>query len=113
MGFALNDTEYDESYPETLEILVKRGYIRQSVLQCPAAAPDSEPDYFYVPPDGKTVARGSIIACDHRDNHGGAFRNVLMHPSTVKGMTEQEFQDLLAQPQNEAFAEKLREFEGR
>jgi len=118
--------ENDGVFPENLEYLVRKkeskgkqeskpkaNYpkwsIPQVALQCPAAVVNNTStgkDYFYLPPN-KDAPAETIIACDYRQNHLGKGRNVLFKDGKVRWYSEEDFQQILSNPCNAAFAKAL------
>ena len=123
--------ENDGVFPENLECLVRKqqskskdnvgkqeskpkaNYPKWSIpriaLQCPAAIANNTStgkDYFYLPPN-KDAPAETIIACDYRQNHLGEGRNVLFKDGKVRWYSEEDFQQILSNPCNAAFAKAL------
>lgn len=118
--------QYDGVFPENLEYLVreeeskrkqksksKANYPQWSIppvaLKCPAAVANNTStgkDYFYLPPK-KDASAETIIACDYRHNHLGEGRNVLFKDGKVRWYSEEDFQQILSNPCNAAFAKAL------
>jgi hypothetical protein len=113
-GIAQALSEYasdsDGAFPAGLEALLTGDVVLEQSLRCPSSSGERELDYFYHAP--RRDAPGSaLIVCDLRDNHDGG-RNAASLDGTVQWLTEQEFQQLLAQPENAEFARALEEAEG-
>ena len=117
-GIIIYMADNEDAVP-TIQDLIDARYISERMFKCPSSG-DSERkfDYFYLPsemyydetpPDAPPPA---IVACDYQENHNGEYRSVLYADCHVEGMSEEQFQQTLAQPQNAAFAEALRAAEG-
>ena len=83
------------------------------LARCPSAESDRGRQYIYrVKPGTRTRHIESpedlILACDHAGSHKGG-RNVLFVDGRVIFMTEQEFQDALANLENAELARHLRQ----
>jgi len=109
-AMAMYGAENDDAYPASLEALVTARRLEQKELCCPSTN-DGGVDYFYLPPAPGTLY-GTLVACDYSGNHEG-LRNLLRHDGSVGELTEEEFQQTLAEPRNIAFAEALRQAESK
>ena len=101
----------DDLAPADLQSVVDGGFLPGQLLECPSEGTRGNVDYFYfrLPAD---APGNSLMVCDLKGNHGGEGRNVLLLDATVKWLSEAEFRDELAQPQNADFAKALAEVEG-
>jgi hypothetical protein len=85
--------------------------------------PRTHKPYFYNPmpmPAGSVTLTGTrlksppvIVACDVAGNHADGLRWVITSDGACRNWEKQEFQDLLAQPQNVRVAKELAEFEAK
>ncbi|MFP4106750.1 MAG: hypothetical protein ACLFVU_11755 [Phycisphaerae bacterium] len=103
---------------DSLETLQTRLELEEERLRCPRAE-GPQAVYFYHPNlinMGEDVAPGDerrLIASDRTPaNHGGAGRTVVLGNGDVRWYDEQQFQQLLQEPQNQDFAEALRQDTG-
>jgi len=107
------ERKYASRQAPTLQALSDEGLIRKAHLVCPAAE-ERAIGYFYLP--GESVPNdkptNTLRACDLRDNHGPGSRGVLLANGDVMRPDEEAFEELLALPENAAFAAALREAEG-
>ena len=84
-------------------------------IACVNAQAAADRGYFYATPAGLTRAgvakpTAAMIACDYAGNHP-TQRSVLFADGHVQALDAPEFDRLLAEPQNAAFAAALREAE--
>ena len=95
-------------YPQTIEHLSEGGPKRyyQSLFTCPIEGNDETIDFFYLPP-AENDPENTILLCDYLANHNGRDRNILYVSGEAELVKEDEFQKLLTQPQNAAFATAL------
>jgi len=111
-GLSLYQTNFGQS-PVNLTTLAEKKFVEAESLRCPAA-PDRQIGYFYLPaPTSRDLQTKQILACDFRENHGGAGRTVLLVNGQCDWYTEDRFAALLGEAENAAFAKALREAEGR
>jgi prepilin-type processing-associated H-X9-DG protein len=115
-GVAMYRMENRDLYPPSLTTLVDRNLIVSKMLQCPAAKGKGRScDYFYFPlPPGADSRNPSamLVACDLQGNHSGG-RNCLFADMRVAFTPEAEFQTLLGQAENGAFAKALKAIESK
>jgi competence protein ComGC len=109
MGVEMYRTDHDGASPPDLNALVEAGWVSPDSLHCPSGR-TKRGAYFYLPP-GDDAAPTTLVACDRKGSHADG-RNAASLDGTVQWLTEQEFQQLLAQPENAAFAQALQQAEG-
>ena len=107
--------------PANLQALVDEKFLSPRLLECASNRTRGNVDYFYFRLPDKAPGN-SLMACDLKGNHTLAWtsmalknrkgRNVLLLDGTVKWLSETEFRDELAEPQNADFAKALAEVEG-
>ena len=114
IGKALALYDYDQhQYPPDFGPLVDKRLMPPNMLLCPGLRwetrnDQSAPikvDYFYLMPT-QTTPEEALVVCDFRGSHPDG-RNVLMMDGSVRLVDEIEFQELLARPENAAFAAAL------
>jgi len=110
VGLTVYASANRDLWPPDLTYLVKDGR-PPGIFVCPSTinTPGSGHfDYFYLPADSNADP-GALVLCDFRTNHGDGHRSILfadLHAGEVD--TNAEFQALLADPNNAAFAKALR-----
>lgn len=100
--------------PSELEGLESVG-VGYKTLMCPSLRDQSGPSYFYYPQAAGQNAgpwERTLLACDLLGNHVGARMAVNVEGRGYR-LDEPEFQRMLAEPQNQAFAEALRKADRR
>ncbi|HUS48140.1 MAG TPA: hypothetical protein VM098_08470 [Phycisphaerae bacterium] len=100
-----------KTLPQRLDVLAEQGFTKPTVLR--PSGPEGPPRYFYLPPaSGKFEQHGnSLMICELRSHHGG--RAVLFASGSPQWFAEQEFQELLSRPENQAFAAAFRAAGGK
>ena len=106
-------------YPSDLSPLAEMEFVQPKTLQCPTLRNNAPydgtipvpVDYFYLAP-GASISAGALVACDFRGNHDDG-RNVLYAGGSVKAVSEAVFREMLARPENQAFAAGLAAAEKR
>jgi len=101
---------YDVKVMPLGELVDRYGLGEPHELRCPGDSDwhSGRTSYFYFP---HNIAEfDGPVACDFAGNHDKG-RNVLFGDGSVRFMTEQEFQQLLLDPDNVAFADALRDAE--
>ncbi len=107
---ALYVGENMDVFPPTLQHLIEAGQ-PEDIFVCPSDE-DAEPfDYFYLATDSNAPGN-TLMACDFEGNHDD-YRNMLRADFSTMNVDEEEFEALLQEPQNAAFAAALREAEKR
>jgi prepilin-type processing-associated H-X9-DG protein len=109
-ALALYTQEYNNEYPQNLDLLIKNGE-SPKLFKCPSSDVHREFDYFYLAP-AKDAPATTFVACDFRNNHKGEVRNVLFMDGHASIMKEPAFQQALTNPENAAFAAALKKAEG-
>jgi prepilin-type processing-associated H-X9-DG protein len=112
------ESSHGGQFPPDLQTLA-RGSRMPLNLACPSDPSRDETrmhethtsSYFYCPPTPH-CDDATLIACDFGRNHKSGCRNLLYADLHVgQALTDEEFQQLLAQPVNAKFAKALREAE--
>ena len=104
---------YAGSAAPSLQELLDRKLISPDFLRSPGA-PGKKIGYFYYPRRtiGHQHETSKILACDFGDNFPGKGRAVLLIDGRCSWFTEEDFQELLAKPENRLFAKELAAAEG-
>lgn len=90
--------------PVSLSALVPGCISNPAKLHCPYPKDPAQSDYFYFAPPKDS--QPLLMGCESTKNHD--LRNVLTSDGQIGSMSEAEFQQELAKPENAAFAEAFR-----
>ncbi|MCE5277373.1 MAG: DUF4190 domain-containing protein [Planctomycetaceae bacterium] len=99
--------------PQRMSDVVEGGFLEPRVFACMEddSWREGYSSYFhYLDPDRQEHPPQALFACDSRPRHKKG-RNILTICGNLGFTEEEEFQQLLARPENAAFAAALREFE--
>jgi hypothetical protein len=99
--------------PENLQVLVEEKLVQEDAIKSPAKP--KGPGFFYVPSPldlRRTEENKKILACDYRANFGDRGRTVLFTDGSLRFYQPSGFARLLRDPDNQAFAEALKQAEG-
>jgi hypothetical protein len=102
--------EHDGEPPPDLQTLAEEPFAERDWFRCPCATAGRQVDYFYHPP-APDAPPTALVVCDLEGNHDDG-RNAAQLDGNVQWLTEQEFQQLLAEPENAEFARALKQAEG-
>ena len=94
---------HNDQYPPSLDVLIREGTISAKTVECPALKVHQPGgDFVYAPPAKGSPSMGVVLA-EKQPTHDGK-RTVGFADGHVQIVDEAEFQRLLTQPQNAAFA---------
>lgn len=105
--------------PPSLDVLVQERIVDAKILKSPGL-PDRDKAFFYHPPAELTFgeADSKLLACEVA-SHDGGRAVLLIRPAPgddtrgeARWLSDEEFEQLLQEPQNREFAEALRAAEG-
>jgi competence protein ComGC len=104
--------EHDDQYPPSLDVLVAEGELTEGHLVCPRA-PKRLARYVYVPPAASPQENTIVVAeryiHPHIDGDRRNYIRVSKHDGTIPGVADEEFQRLLAKPENAEMAKALKQ----